>query len=400
MSILRVFVPFNAAGRQGAKQTNGRYRMGQTKLDYVDVLRGIAILGVLWLHFSGDSGFSALLPESLVYVVQQGGRGVQLFFVASAFTLFRSYTHRAPLEENADRNFFIRRYFRIAPMYYVGMLYYLWQDGFGPRPFLDAVVENTPGNIVANVFFLHEFNPYYMWLVPGSWSIATEMMFYLLVPLLFRWIPDLGAAIRFVLLSLVIRFGVHYALKALALVPEPVLWESYLYFILPGQLPVFALGVLLFFVMRGDAWPRLPKFELLAWAGVAMADFATGGGRVIPHQAWFGMAFVIMAVAFSRMDWSHLPGRVIRHIGKVSFSMYILHWGLLHWGQHLGWVQLTPGIGWGRVLLEYGLRFVAVVAVATLLSTLTYKLIEEPGQKLGQALILRWDRRRAGVRIS
>ena len=103
--------------------------MAQSKLDFVDVLRGLAILGVVWLHFTSSSLVQSMLPAALSHVVELGGHGVQLFFMASAFTLFRSYHHRSALEASPVRNFFIRRYFRIAPMYYVAIAYYLFQNG-------------------------------------------------------------------------------------------------------------------------------------------------------------------------------------------------------------------------------------------------------------------------------
>lgn len=57
------------------------------KLAYVDVLRGVAILAVILVH-CGYAGSPLYLPATITNVVRQGAFGVQLFFVASAFTLF------------------------------------------------------------------------------------------------------------------------------------------------------------------------------------------------------------------------------------------------------------------------------------------------------------------------
>jgi peptidoglycan/LPS O-acetylase OafA/YrhL len=48
-----------------------------------------------------------------------GARGVQLFYMVSAFTLLS--VSRQPF--NA-RSFFIRRFFRIAPAFYIAMIAY------------------------------------------------------------------------------------------------------------------------------------------------------------------------------------------------------------------------------------------------------------------------------------
>src|SRR5690242_3285681 len=109
-------------------------QVNENKLRYVDALRGIAIMGVLMVH-CGQFGTNDF-PSFLENIVVNGAMGVQLFFVASAFTIFLSYGNRYGKETNANVNFLIRRVFRIAPMYYFGIIYFLWQDGFGSRYWL------------------------------------------------------------------------------------------------------------------------------------------------------------------------------------------------------------------------------------------------------------------------
>src|SRR5688500_15882045 len=104
------------------------------KLDYIDALRGLAILAVVMVHASQYGSFD--VHPILARIISEGGRGVQLFFLVSAFTLFLSYKNRSPLESHPTRNFFIRRFFRIAPMYYLGIVYYLIQNGTGPNYWL------------------------------------------------------------------------------------------------------------------------------------------------------------------------------------------------------------------------------------------------------------------------
>jgi peptidoglycan/LPS O-acetylase OafA/YrhL len=96
-------------------------------------------------------------------------------------------------EKHPKFNFFIRRFFRIAPLYYIGILYYLWQDGFGSRYWLSDQELVTTANILSNIFFVHGFNPYWMnSVVPGGWSIAVEMLFYCIAPLLFVKIKNVS----------------------------------------------------------------------------------------------------------------------------------------------------------------------------------------------------------------
>jgi peptidoglycan/LPS O-acetylase OafA/YrhL len=57
-----------------------------------------------------------------------GDLGVQLFFVVSSFTIFNSYAKQKEKNSiNINRIFFIKRFFRIAPNYYIaGLIYILY----------------------------------------------------------------------------------------------------------------------------------------------------------------------------------------------------------------------------------------------------------------------------------
>jgi peptidoglycan/LPS O-acetylase OafA/YrhL len=68
------------------------------------------------------------LPIGVRALADQGARGVQLFFVASAMTLCMSWHSR----NDGALPFYIRRFFRIAPMYYLSIPLFLWDRGFGP----------------------------------------------------------------------------------------------------------------------------------------------------------------------------------------------------------------------------------------------------------------------------
>src|SRR5947209_6454020 len=88
---------------------------------YIDILRGIAIFGVIAVH---SHQYITGLSWVISWVFNYGQLGVQLFFVASAVTLCLSMNGR---KENSSHNFYIRRFFRIAPLYYFGIpLYLCW----------------------------------------------------------------------------------------------------------------------------------------------------------------------------------------------------------------------------------------------------------------------------------
>src|SRR5437764_933425 len=87
----------------------------------VDGLRGLAILLVITCHVSLCTMHDPLRPYStpLLQALDRGGSGgVSLFFVLSAFTLMRSTTARFPKELRPKLAFYIRRAFRILPIWW------------------------------------------------------------------------------------------------------------------------------------------------------------------------------------------------------------------------------------------------------------------------------------------
>ena len=92
------------------------------KYDYIDSIRGFAIFGVVLVH---SSQWVAPTSSILSSIAAQGARGVQLFFIASALTLFLSMASRKQQqEEMLILSFFNRRFFRIAPAFYLAIIAY------------------------------------------------------------------------------------------------------------------------------------------------------------------------------------------------------------------------------------------------------------------------------------
>src|SRR3569832_20408 len=96
-------------------------------LPWLDGLRGFAALWVLASHVQILSGMHA------VPVLSWGGLAVDLFMLLSGFLMAHHYVLRREREPWEDRStfliFWLRRFFRIAPLYYVLLVIAL---GLGP----------------------------------------------------------------------------------------------------------------------------------------------------------------------------------------------------------------------------------------------------------------------------
>ena len=148
------------------------------KYRYIDCIRGYAILLVITCHMTGAI---PELPWPVKRLTEHGWYGVQLFFEASCLTLLLSWHHSREAVEGRTTRFFIRRFFRIAPLYYLAAAAYFALEP-PPSGF-------DPVQLVAAMGFVNSWSPHWMptvaggwYVVPGGWSIGVEFTFYVLFP--------------------------------------------------------------------------------------------------------------------------------------------------------------------------------------------------------------------------
>ena len=134
-------------------------------MEHLDALRGFAILAVVWVH----TGLASNLYPFWSQIAFSGQRGVQLFFVVSAFTLALSSDNRRRKEQRPTTNFFIRRFFRLAPLYYLDILLTLLSR---------SPISGSWRDVLLGFAFLQGLGYHaIIHVAPGTWSIADEALF-------------------------------------------------------------------------------------------------------------------------------------------------------------------------------------------------------------------------------
>lgn len=236
---------------------------------YINALRGWAVVGVILSHLRGAvPDLGPLVGNALTH----GALGVQLFFVVSAYTLFLSLDQRMARDRRPFRAFYLRRVFRIVPLYWCAAAFYLWWYGVqgnhvSPAPY-------TAGGVARAMVFLTAWDPLLMHgVVPGGWTINVEMNFYVLVPLLWLLTRSPGRAVGFLASAVVLAaaFSVTDVVRRIYGTSPPNPFRANLdivaYFAatwLPAQLPVFALGFVVYRATRG-ATGRPPRPPPASW---------------------------------------------------------------------------------------------------------------------------------------
>ncbi len=154
----------------------------------IDGARGLAALSVLlfhaWLYTRVDVSASAR-ETTLDYALHEGRLGLVLFFVLSGFLLWRPFVAaaRGRRPRPGTREYLVRRGARVLPAYYLalaGSLVLLWGASETPG------VRLPPAELLPHfLVFAQNFNPAtVMKLDPPMWTLAVEVSFYLLLPLL------------------------------------------------------------------------------------------------------------------------------------------------------------------------------------------------------------------------
>src|SRR6201996_239992 len=231
----------------------------------LDFLRGLAIIGVIAIHVSQEFPSGLHLVD---FVFGSGWVGVNIFSFVSALTMCLMWTQREG-EQTPTRKFYIRRFLRIAPLFWLAIPLYLALNGTGPR--LDAPDGIGPLQVTLTALFLHGFWPDSInSVVPGDWSIAAEMTFYAVFPFV---IASFGPR-RHLYLALAIAISLFNVLvfkpQAYAFFVayygaghEAFVWNA-LHLSFVNQLPIFLAGCALFFALR-DGFVKSDAAIFLAW---------------------------------------------------------------------------------------------------------------------------------------
>jgi peptidoglycan/LPS O-acetylase OafA/YrhL len=375
---------------------------GAAKLDAIDAIRGWAIFLVITAH---TGGLFPELPWPLKKITNFGWYGVQLFFVASAFTLMLSWERMGPDKVRNTVNFFLRRLFRIAPAYYLGALLY-----FFIRP---PGASFDLSQLFATLLFVNAWSPEWLttmdgrWqVIPGSWSISVEFAFYAIFPLLALvatstrrlLLITLGA---FVLMQLSPSLGPGTAATNLSETAR----DNFLFFWPPNQLVIFCLGLILFHVVRSeDRWCQAIRAHVSAHPAVwlcicaaALLALTQFGGRKtsettdwlypLPTHVAVSLLFMGLCAALilapGRFAW--LTGKLWRRLGEASFAAYVVHWSMLDLAHLLMARTGLHSVGWAAIA-HFFVALLLLAGSTFAVSTVIHHLVEKPMVRLGRRL--------------
>jgi peptidoglycan/LPS O-acetylase OafA/YrhL len=368
------------------------------RLPGLDLLRAIAILWVMLFHARG-------LNLPFYPVARFGWMGVDLFFVLSGF-LIGSQLLKPYLEGKRPSLglFYLRRAFRILPVYWVVLLLYFAVPMVREQPDISPLwefltfTENLFLNLSGVLSFTH------------VWSLCVEEHFYLVLPLLTLWLMRRPSARKTLWLCAAILIGgiairayFWHHLKPLQGMDDDGFTVQYferIYYPTYARLDGLLVGVALASLrsFRPVLWERCMRGgNALLACGVGMMGlsiwlFRHGMFHAVATIIGFPLLAVSIGVLVGGALSEHGPiGRIkvwgSGTVAALSYSLYLSHKIVLH----------LDGIYLARYVGDGGYRALGIYGVTTFgAAGVLYWLVERPFLYLRNRLE---KRRGASIRV-
>ena len=163
--------------------------MSNTRIYFIDGIRGIAILLVFLAHlsagvFPNDIGFF----NNLTFFVGGGLIGVQLFFALSGYLITRNLLSEFQIYGNLDfKLFYLSRFWRLYPVLLLACSAYLIYVVLYMEP---RLIIAALGDVFMSITYSTNLPIFPSWYpdldwMTHTWSLSVEEQFYLLWPIIF-----------------------------------------------------------------------------------------------------------------------------------------------------------------------------------------------------------------------
>jgi peptidoglycan/LPS O-acetylase OafA/YrhL len=340
------------------------------RLPGLDGLRGLAAIGVVavhvWMYTENTHGRERW--PLLDAAIGELRLGLMFFFVVSGFLLAGPWVRAALEGKRRPRlgRFTRQRAARVLPAYLValvGAFAVLYGTGHAREVGLEALP-------VFALFAQNHFDATAGQLNPPTWSLAVEVGFYLVLPIVGWAFVRARTRARLVAICVAV-IGLGLAWCAAGYLGD---WPATTMTSVPTFLPVFGAGVLASVLACGRQLGRRAALALMAagWVVVvtsawwhAIGDTGVLGHTVRDLPAALGFGAIIVGLC------ARPPGVLdlwpVRQLGVISYGLYLWHMPVLYWLKTRG---VFPE--------DFGLAYAAVLVPAIALGAASWLAVERP----------------------
>jgi len=252
-----------------------------------------------------------------------GYLGVDIFFVISGFLMFQIYSE---LESNRVRSFYFRRLKRLLPAYLFVSLVTTVVFFLVILPFerVSLVTQNLYANFLISNFYYWTENQYF---VSGGlrplltfWSLALELQFYLIFPIVFIIVKKYNK-----LFFLIILFSALLHILLYLISSETA------FFILPARLWEFLIGTATAVKINSQIVNAYFGSRIFHLASLLMILLVVLFPFAKDMQAFYSNFIVVaitsflLKIGFALGENRGFMRRILLMVGKYSYSIYLVH---------------------------------------------------------------------------
>lgn len=360
------------------------------RIPELDGLRGLAILLVILCHYIGTSDHAPLgfLPHRFLMAFSAGWSGVDLFFVLSGF-LIGGILLAARETPHYFRAFYMRRVFRILPIYYAWIFLFA-ATVVTAILFFPARLPVTSHDLLrvpVQLLFLQNIfigMPHFTWTwFVVTWTLAIEEQFYLVAPPLIRFLSPrrfVCVLVAAIVLAPVLRFLLYRY------------WAPGTYlsvFLMPCRADSLSCGMLLAVAWRHARFREFIRTRAKLLHALLLFLFLGVGGLLwwLVHPlniitvtigfSWLAFFYTALLLAVISQPAGRLAGlarwRFLSWLGGISYCVYLLHGTLLYFAHDI-FFHADPRL---YTLKQLAVSILALL-VTFLIASVSWRFFEKP----------------------
>lgn len=358
-------------------QRLSRVTKSTTLIPEVDGLRFLAIAPVVFMHLctnflrvnNADFSEEQLAGTNFLYdFLNKGAIGVHLFFVISGFVLalpfVRHYFKNAPNIEL--KQYYLRRLTRLEPPFIISMLLFFVAWVIVGKYALSELLNS----LWASLLYVHFF-VFGKWSIinPISWSLETEIQFYVLAPMIFMVFLIKNSKIRWCALFLSMIACTLVVMYSKQTIDEYHLGKSLLIYF-----PFFITGMGLADIYVNHTsffWGKSLWWDCLGVTGLFLLYYFPWHQFLLQNAA-----IAVLFIAAFKGKWLNFffAKKEIVVIGGMCYSIYLIHYGLLYL-----LMFVTKGVYVnGGFEINYVIQTLIIIPIVLVVSALFFLLFEKP----------------------
>ncbi len=311
--------------------------MNESRSEFIDLLRGISILLVLFLHFHLSYHLStfhnAIIDFFVKSFIQNGNYGVTIFFTISGYLITKTSLKRyGELNKISVNKFYVFRMTRIFPSILLALLIIFILSHFNLPSFSNEIQVGKNTNFLTFLSFfsvmtfwhniLMTYYNYFNYCLNIYWSLSVEEVFYIIFPIFFVFIRNkfLLNLFFFILILTGILFRAAHQ-------------DNEIYYMYHYLSCFDAIGIGCFSAIVEDKFTVSKKYSHLFFIfalTLMVLNFIIG----IENNKIFGFLLISLSTSvliiflknyFDDFISKNKFTRVIKNFGKYSYELYLFH---------------------------------------------------------------------------